>query len=37
MRIHGDNLESLYKEIPREILPKDYDGDNMSIAELTSN
>lgn len=35
MRMHADNYESLYKEIPKEILPKDYGGENMSIAELT--
>ena len=35
MRIHGDDMESLYKEISKEVLPKDYGGDNMSIAELT--
>jgi hypothetical protein len=33
--MHGDDLESLYKEIPKEILPKDYGGENSSIAELT--
>ena len=35
IRIHGDDMESLYKEISKEVLPKDYGGDNMSIAELT--
>jgi hypothetical protein len=28
-------MESLYKEIPQEILPKEYGGQNTSIAELT--
>ncbi|EFX66463.1 hypothetical protein DAPPUDRAFT_64631, partial [Daphnia pulex] len=36
VHMHGDDMESLYKEIPKEILPKDYGGDNMSIAELTA-
>ncbi|KAI9559252.1 hypothetical protein GHT06_016041 [Daphnia sinensis] len=36
LRIHGDDMESLYKEIPKSILPKDYGGDNMSVAELTT-
>nr|CAG4636928.1 EOG090X04DJ [Ceriodaphnia reticulata]SVE72871.1 EOG090X04DJ [Ceriodaphnia reticulata] len=36
MRVHGDDYESLYKEISKEVLPKDYGGENMSIAELTA-
>jgi hypothetical protein len=28
-------VESLYQDIDRKILPKDYGGDGMSIAELT--
>ena len=35
MRVHGNDFESLYKEIPKDILPKDYGGHGMSIAELT--
>ena len=35
MRVHGNDFESLYKEIPKDILPKDYGGDSISIAELT--
>ena len=31
IRIHGDDMESLYKEISREVFPQDYDGDCMSI------
>lgn len=37
MRVHGDDYESLYKEVSKEVLPKDYGGENMSIAELTSS
>ncbi|XP_046459118.1 alpha-tocopherol transfer protein-like [Daphnia pulex] len=36
LHMHGDDMESLYKEIPKEILPKDYGGENSSIAELTA-
>ena len=36
MRVHGENYESLYKEVSKEVVPKDYGGDNMSLAELTS-
>lgn len=36
MRVHGDDMESLYKEIPKSILPKDYGGDSMSLDEITS-
>ncbi len=35
LRVHGDDYESLHKEVPREILPKEYGGENMPIAELT--
>ncbi|XP_057368644.1 retinol-binding protein pinta-like [Daphnia carinata] len=35
MRVHGDDMESLYKEVSKEVLPKEYGGDNMSLAELT--
>ena len=36
MRVHGDDLESLHKEISKEILPKEYGGEGMSIEELTN-
>jgi hypothetical protein len=34
--VHGEDRESLYKEISKDVLPKEYGGDNMSLAELTS-
>jgi len=37
MRVHGDDYESLYKEISKDILPKDFGGDGMSLDELTGN
>ncbi len=36
MKVHGDDMESLYKEISKDVLPKDYGGDGMSLDELTS-
>ena len=33
--VHGDDLESLYKQVPKEILPKEYGGDGMALDELT--
>lgn len=35
VKIHGSDFQSLYKEIDRKILPKDYGGDGISFAELT--
>lgn len=35
VKIHGYDMESLYKEISKELLPKDYGGSNSSITELT--
>ncbi len=35
LRVHGEDMESLYKEINKDILPKDYGGENLSIDELT--
>ena len=35
MHVHGNDMESLYKEIPQKILPKDYGGEKLSLAELT--
>jgi hypothetical protein len=34
LHIHGDDMESLYKEIPQKILPKEYGGENSTMAEL---
>jgi hypothetical protein len=35
IRIHGDDRESLFKEISKDKVPKDFGGDGMSCAELT--
>ncbi len=35
LKVHGSDFRSLYKEIDRRILPKDYGGDGLSLAELT--
>ena len=37
MKVHGDDRESLFKEISKDILPKDFGGDGQSIAELTGS
>lgn len=37
IKVHGDNMESLYKEISKDALPKDFGGENMSVAELTGD
>ncbi|XP_046638360.1 retinaldehyde-binding protein 1-like [Daphnia pulicaria] len=36
LRVHGEDMESLYKEINKDILPKDYGGENLSVDELTA-
>jgi len=36
LRVHGDDFQALYKEVSKDILPKDYGGDGMSLAELTN-
>ena len=33
--VHGDDMEALYKQVPKEILPKEYGGDGMTLDELT--
>jgi len=35
MKLHGDDLESLHKEVCKDILPKEYGGDGLSLAQLT--
>lgn len=35
VKIHGYDMDSLYKEISKETLPKDYGGENSSLSELT--
>jgi len=35
IRVHGDDRESLFKEISKDMVPKDFGGDGMSCAELT--
>lgn len=37
LKVHGPDFKSLYKEIDRRILPKDYGGDGLSLADLTGN
>ena len=37
MKLHGDDLESLHKEVCKDILPKEYGGDGLSLAQLTGN
>ncbi|XP_046638354.1 retinaldehyde-binding protein 1-like [Daphnia pulicaria] len=36
LHMHGEDLESLYKEIPQKMLPKEYGGENSSVAELSA-
>jgi len=36
-KIHKSDFSSLYKDVPKSILPVDYGGDGPSIAELTGN
>lgn len=35
VKVHGSDFESLYKEVPKAILPSDYGGQGLSTAELT--
>jgi len=35
MKIHGQDRESLFKEISRDVLPQEYGGDGMTLAQLT--
>ncbi|XP_071526878.1 alpha-tocopherol transfer protein-like isoform X13 [Panulirus ornatus] len=34
VHIHGSDLESLYKEVPKEVLPVEYGGTNGTIEEI---
>lgn len=34
LHIHGDDMESLHKEIPIELLPVEYGGQNGTIQDL---
>jgi len=36
-KLHGDDMNSLFKEIDRKILPSDYGGQGLSISELTAH
>ena len=35
--MHGSDFESLYKEVPKAILPTDYGGQGPSLANLTGS
>ncbi|CAL4095895.1 unnamed protein product [Meganyctiphanes norvegica] len=35
IHIHGSDLESLHKQIPKDILPKEYGGTNGTVEEIT--
>jgi hypothetical protein len=35
LKVHGSDFESLYKEVPKAILPSDYGGEGPSTAQLT--
>jgi len=35
VKFHGNKFESLYEEVNKEILPKEYGGDGPSFSELT--
>nr|CAH0106714.1 unnamed protein product [Daphnia galeata] len=35
LKVHGPEMQSLYQDIDRKILPKDYGGEGKSLAELT--
>ena len=37
MKLHGEDMDSLHKEISKDILPKEYGGEGMTLEELTSN
>ena len=37
LKVHGNDFESLHKEVSKDILPKEYGGEGMSLDELTGN
>lgn len=36
IHIHGSDLESLHKEVPKEILPAEYGGTNGTVEDIKS-
>ena len=36
VHIHGSDMESLYKQVPREMLPVEYGGTNGTVEEIKS-
>ena len=37
IKVHGNDFGSLHKSVDKDILPKDYGGEGMSLDELTGN
>jgi hypothetical protein len=35
VKVHGSDFESLYKEVPKALLPSDYGGQGPSFVQLT--
>lgn len=37
MYVHGDNMESLYKQVPKSLLPSEYGGDAGPIQDMVNH